>query len=78
MSMWHRRSQNARAKTCKGCGKVVRRESGLCPECEQEEQRRNADAQRGFSIDLAEYVRIPPALTMSRSGDDAGGGPLPE
>ena len=59
MTNWFHRKHAAKAKACTECGKATVRTSGLCRDCEREEQQRSADAQRGFSIELSEYVRVP-------------------
>jgi len=60
------------------CGKTTVRKSRLCLECEREEERRSIDAQRGFSVDLAGYVRVPQVPSMPFAAEDAAGTPLHE
>lgn len=64
------------ARTCRRCERTTLRKSGLCWGCEREEQRAITDAQRGFSIDWGEFVRLPGMSVMGRSDDDAPGGSL--
>ncbi len=65
------RGKRVRERSCRMCEAVTRRKSGLCKECEREDARRSTDAQRGFSIELGEYVRIPQMPTVPHSGHDA-------
>ena len=76
MTNWFHRKHAAKA--CTECGGDTVRTSGLCQVCEREDARRSIDAQRGFSIELGEYVRIPRIPSFPHSVDDAHGGALQE
>jgi len=67
-----------RTRTCRRCERTTLRKSGLCWDCEREEQREIADAQRGFSIDWGEFVRLPGMSAVHGPGDDGAGGTLQE
>lgn len=76
MKLWFRRKRISHQKVCTECGKPTARESRMCLACEREAARRDLDAQRGFSVDLAGYVHVPPVLMPPDAAGDGAGGPL--
>jgi ketopantoate reductase len=78
MAKWFQRKHRSRVRMCTTCGNAPARSSGLCRECEREEQRTEMDARRGFSIDWAECVRTPWMSVPGWPRDDGGGGAAQE
>lgn len=76
MRLWFRRKRLNGSKTCTECGRPTARASRICRSCELELERRSLDAQRGFSVDLAGYVRVPNVAMPSDTVGDAAGGTL--